>query len=220
MSSTISDLTTSFINCDKCLIETSDILHISRVIQACSQPVFAISVLRYCERPSRLINVFPQEGEFNRYLIIGTNEHIYVLDKHRLMTENIELLRFSCNFCRRTFFTSSEWLIHVNEMNCAITNPCRWFPKLYEIPSLNNLYYDQVMRSYYGMLRLGRNEVVNATSRTQREDSKSHPPPTYEEIFGDQWTGKTYTLSCLSNYQIIVFKIIWLLTHLPLNART
>lgn len=182
MTPTIRDLVISFIGCNKQLTHSNNILQLARMLQVVSQPVVAISVELFVNQPTRVINLFRSEqNSTGSYVIIGANEHIYLIEKQKIIVEDIECLHFVCKLCEKTFNLSSEWLVHVNGLSCVVTNPCRWLPDLYDIPSLNRAYYTHIIASYYRIVRANPNPHPIMNNGQNGGPADDLPPP-YEEI--------------------------------------
>lgn len=180
------ELITSFISCNKQVMNSNGIIQIARMLQICSQPVCAISIILFADQPARSINLFRREQDpDNSYVIIGANEHIYLLEKQKTISEDIDRLCFVCKLCDKTFYSSPEWLIHVNELNCVVTNPCRWFPDLYDIPSLNRSFYTHIIANYYRSVRMHVDPQTAASTESNIAEPQDDPPPSYEEINGN-----------------------------------
>lgn len=132
----------SFINTNNFLIECNDIFKISKLIKACSQPRFSIHADTLTTNLTKVIDHLLDLHIPNDTCIhAGAMRHLFIFDHDQIIHKNPDDLCFYCKLCGQKSSTMDNWIIHINEKRCLITNPCVWFIDLYALPSLNRKLY-------------------------------------------------------------------------------
>lgn len=122
-------------------LNQQEIIKIERI---CVHAHASFNVLGLQKPDNVIVSIYSQPNFLPyRTAIVGHERNIYFLLQDQVMTEFLGDLTIRCNFCNKNFYHPNEWTIHVDLDECIISNPCKWFDDLYEIPSINQTSFDR-----------------------------------------------------------------------------
>lgn len=108
--------------------------------EICAIPVLSTPSEIFTKHQEKFIDLLLTENFVpRRCVIIGYKSNIVVLIQDSAIEESVIDLTLKCRFCLQRFINIHDWIEHIDELSCFVTNPYRWFPSLIALTTTNRM---------------------------------------------------------------------------------
>lgn len=158
----------------------------NRCNHICAKPVLSVPAEIFDKFHEKFIELLrAQDLVPRRLVIVGYNNNIVALLQDFTVEESLIDLTIRCRFCLQIFVTFSDWLGHINDLECMVSNPYHWFPQLSKINSTNHVYgfgEEREKRRRVMILNLDNEEITPCDPLYDQnpDTDEEHDPPSLE----------------------------------------